>query len=112
LLQAKLPNIPYRSNQNPKICIVDPNRASNDIAGGSSNTQTIIKCFSEAYTALQKGMGLWQYEDQPRNGEAPELPPSSLLACIFAGNYSSFELQRQHLAHIHRKAYGPIEDRP
>lgn len=34
----------------------------------------------------------------------------SLLRCIIGGNYESFQLQRDHLAHLHEQIVGPIED--
>jgi non-canonical poly(A) RNA polymerase PAPD5/7 len=34
----------------------------------------------------------------------------SILGCILAGNYSSFEIQRKHLAHVHEKLVGPIQE--
>ncbi|KAE9377003.1 hypothetical protein N431DRAFT_401649 [Stipitochalara longipes BDJ] len=90
-------NIPYKN----KLAIIDPNRASNDIAGGSSNTDTILKCFSKSYDALQKRMGELQYSANRRK--------QSILGCIIGGNYTSFKLQREHLAHVHENLYGPVD---
>jgi len=90
-------NIPYRA----KLSIMDPNRAGNDIAGGSSNTETIIKCFSTCYDALQKRMGELQYSTNRQK--------QSILGCILGGNYTSFKLQREHLAHVHERLYGPVD---
>ncbi|TAQ86732.1 hypothetical protein B7494_g4939 [Chlorociboria aeruginascens] len=95
------------NNKNPsadKFSIIDPNRRENDIAGGSSNTPTIRKCFSNTYDLLQKRMGELQYSDSTKRRE------ESVLSCVLAGNYSSFDLQRQHLAHLYEKLFGQIDD--
>lgn len=75
--------------------IIDPNRSDNDISGGSSNTEGIRKCFSEAFNMLQQRSAELQ-RSKDRNNK-------SLLECIIGGNYRSFELQRAHLAHVHEK---------
>ncbi|RDW71763.1 hypothetical protein BP5796_07797 [Coleophoma crateriformis] len=93
----------YRNVNAVKFSIIDPNRSDNDIAGGSSNTATIIKTFSQAYDQLQARMGQLQYAKDPHC--------QSILEPILAGNYRSFELQRDHLAHIHDKLIGPVDDR-
>ncbi|KAM3086910.1 hypothetical protein ACMFMG_001030 [Clarireedia jacksonii] len=94
----------YRNLNQPKFSIIDPNRSDNDIAGGSSNTRAIQACFSAAYDALQKRMGELQYSDlEARRNQ-------SILGCILEGNYSSFKLQREHLAHLHETLIGPCED--
>jgi non-canonical poly(A) RNA polymerase PAPD5/7 len=83
-----------------RLSIIDPNNPSNDIAGGSSNTPAVLLSLSQAYKDLQSRMGGLQYATNRRN--------QSILGCILAGNYSSFDLQREHLAHVHEKIYGPI----
>ncbi|KAI9051262.1 hypothetical protein LZ554_005363 [Drepanopeziza brunnea f. sp. 'monogermtubi'] len=97
-LPKKRTNIPYNKRTPDKFCIIDPNRPDNDISGGSSNTSGIRKCFSEAYDALQHRMGELQRSENRKN--------QSLLDCIIGGNYKSFELQRAHLAHVHKQLYG------
>ncbi|ESZ92184.1 hypothetical protein SBOR_7441 [Sclerotinia borealis F-4128] len=94
----------YKDLSKPKFSIVDPNRADNDIAGGSSNTPAIQDCFSAAYSALQQSMNTLQ------NSDLKTRRNQSLLRCVIGGNYESFRLQREHLAHIHERLVGPIED--
>lgn len=91
----------YKGNID-KISIIDPNTPSNDISGGSSNTARILECFSNAYRDLQKRMGELQ--------ASPNRVKESILGCILGGNYSSFDLQRAHLAHVHEKLFGPIQE--
>jgi len=81
---------------------MDPNNPANDIAGGSSNTQTITKSFSEAFRALQARMA------EMRVANMAERANQSILGCIMAGNYSSFDLQRAHLRHLHEQLFGPV----
>lgn len=92
-------NVPYKGEKN-KFMIIDPNNSSNDIAGGSSNTKTIVKCFADAYKKLQQRMAELQHSPERRN--------QSILECILGGNYSSFKLQRDHLAHIHERLIGDV----
>ncbi len=74
-----------------KLSIIDPNNSENDIAGGSKNTPNILKAFSEAYRELQWRMAeLHATPIEQRRGE-------SILGAILAGNYSSFEIQRERL---------------
>lgn len=82
--------------------IIDPNNEQNDISGGSKNTATIRDCFSHSYEKLQDTMAKLQYSPTRRN--------QSILGCVLAGNYSSFELQREHLRHVHEKLIGPISE--
>ncbi|ATZ46118.1 hypothetical protein BCIN_01g07800 [Botrytis cinerea B05.10] len=94
----------YRDFDSPKFSIIDPNRSDNDISGGSKNTPAIQECFSAAYSALQQSMNTLQHADlKTRQNQ-------SLLRCIIGGNYESFQLQRDHLAHLHEQIVGPIED--
>jgi non-canonical poly(A) RNA polymerase PAPD5/7 len=78
-----------------KLSIVDPNNEANDIAGGSKNTPKILEEFSRAFRNLQNRMSelRWMPIDQRRG--------QSILGVILGGNYSSFDIQREHL----RKCY-------
>ena len=91
--------VPYK--QGIKLSIIDPNNPYNDIAGGSSNTAAILACFSECYDLLQKRMAELQMSTDKRN--------RSILCRILGGNYETFRLQREHLAHVHEKLYGPVK---
>ncbi|TVY89981.1 Poly(A) RNA polymerase protein [Lachnellula willkommii] len=93
--------VTYKGNTD-KISIIDPNTPSNDISGGSSNTSRILECFSNAYRDLQKRMGDLQV--------SPNRVKESILGCILGGNYRSFDLQRNHLAHVHEKLFGPVQE--
>jgi len=88
--------IVYKLNQDgPRFTIIDPNNSRNDIAGGSRNTHTIIRVFSEAFAALQQRMSaLQRLPMEQRRGQ-------SILGVILAGNYSSFDEQRRYLSHLH-----------
>ncbi|KAI9650082.1 hypothetical protein NHQ30_000095 [Ciborinia camelliae] len=102
--QSAARNVVYKDVHAQKFSILDPNKPDNDIAGGSSNTAGIQNCFSAAYSALQQSMNTLQHSDlESRRNQ-------SLLRCIIGGNYESFKLQRDHLAHLHEQLIGPIED--
>jgi non-canonical poly(A) RNA polymerase PAPD5/7 len=91
----------YRgNNQQSKFCIMDPNREDNDISGGSSNTPTIRRVFSDSYERLQKRMAELAYSSERQN--------QSILSVIIGGDYTSFKQQRDHLAHIHETLFGPV----
>lgn len=94
-------NVPYKRNNPYKFMIIDPNRSSNDISGGASNSGAIVNLFSECYKNLQSRLAHLQY--------SPERRCQSILGSIIGGNYSSFSLQREHLAHVHEHLYGPVD---
>ncbi|KAG0649659.1 Topoisomerase 1-related TRF4 [Hyphodiscus hymeniophilus] len=95
--------LPYNAKNIGRLSIIDPNNSSNDVSGGSSNTPTIVHCFSQTYRALQNRMS-------DLNSRVPAARrEESILGCILAGNYTSFRLQREHLAHVYEKLYGPVE---
>jgi non-canonical poly(A) RNA polymerase PAPD5/7 len=74
-----------------KLSIVDPNNDENDIAGGSKNTPKILEAFSRAFRDLQNRMSeLHSMPIDQRQGQ-------SILGVILGGNYSSFDIQREHL---------------
>lgn len=82
--------------------VIDPNQSSNDITGGAMNTPVILKEFSYAYKDLSNQMAdLSHSEDREY---------ASILSCILGGNYNSFKLQREHLAHVYENLYGPLEE--
>lgn len=94
-------NVSYRGDSG-KISILDPNRADNDIAGGSSNTTRILQSFGIAYQDLQHRMATITSKTERSN--------ESILEAIVSGDYSSFKLQREHLAHVHEVLLGPVEE--
>jgi non-canonical poly(A) RNA polymerase PAPD5/7 len=73
-----------------RLSIIDPNNTANDIAGGSSNTKTIMAVFSEAFDILRAQMNSIS-DVSARSIRA------SILEPILGGNYSSFDQQRGRL---------------
>lgn len=102
ILQAHA-NVPYNQHNTNKFCIIDPNRPENDISGGAKNSAAIRSLFSEGFQTLQNRMAELQY-----SAEA-DRRCQSILGPIIAGNYSSFRLQREHLAHMYERQVGPVD---
>ena len=73
-----------------------------DFLGGSRNTPTILKSWSDAFRDLQRQMANLRTLENRQN--------KSILGCILGGSYRTFELQRQHLRYIHEKLYGAVPD--
>ncbi|KFX94189.1 hypothetical protein V490_04486 [Pseudogymnoascus sp. VKM F-3557] len=89
----------YRAGNLDRFSIIDPNNSSNDISGGSHNTQAIRKAFSEAFDDLFHHMSDMSTKSiQERKGQ-------SILGVILGGNYTSFEVQRNHLERIWQKEH-------
>ncbi|KAI0169309.1 hypothetical protein GGR52DRAFT_554605 [Hypoxylon sp. FL1284] len=84
-------NIPYRNTD--RLSIIDPNNGENDIAGGSSNTATILRTFSAAHSLLQDRMV--KIANGALNGS-----DQTLLGPLFAGYYRSFVDQRQSMKRL------------
>lgn len=84
----------YRANSEAKFCIIDPNDECNDIAGGSKNTAAILQEFRGALVALNSRMG------ELRTMSFAERKGKSILGCIVGGDYSSFDIQRNHLERV------------
>ncbi|CZT15993.1 uncharacterized protein RCC_01833 [Ramularia collo-cygni] len=70
------------------LTIIDPNRADNDISGGSKQVESVFKCFRGALTLIQHRL------DAISKGESDD---RSILGCVLGGNYSSFIKQREIL---------------
>lgn len=103
-LQGSAPNQPYRHPQNlGRLTIQDPNNPNNDISGGSKNIGMIFFSFARAYDALQEKM----YE--LHHATFSERRGQSILGTILAGNYSSFELQRERSRRVHEGRWAPIQ---
>ncbi|KAG6017709.1 hypothetical protein E4U43_000310 [Claviceps pusilla] len=79
-----------------RLSIIDPNNPSNDISGGSSNTNAIMARFEDAYYALRDQMA--RVARDPSCG--------SILEPILRGDYSSFRQQREYLRHVHETTIG------
>lgn len=83
-----------------RLSIIDPNNPSNDISGGSSNTDLILQRFDDAYLAVRDRMR------DVADGQAC----GGLLDPILEGDYSSFRSQRDFLRLIHEKNIGPCDE--
>lgn len=70
------------------LTIIDPNRADNDISGGSKQVEKVFQCFRGALNMIQHRL------DAISKGESEE---NSILGCVLGGNYSSFINQREIL---------------
>ncbi|KAI0101950.1 hypothetical protein F4776DRAFT_649036 [Hypoxylon sp. NC0597] len=88
--KSQVSNIVYRNMD--RLSILDPNNPENDIAGGSANTETILRQFSEAYAILKSRMDTLAW-----GGDGTILEP------LFGGNYSIFQVQRDFLERLSRQ---------
>ncbi|KAI1816537.1 hypothetical protein GGS20DRAFT_213750 [Poronia punctata] len=106
--KAKATSLVYRNLD--RLSIIDPNNPENDISGGSSNYCAVQDCFSRAYDTLQQTMMLSAQGKQT----AANNPYNTLLGPLFAGRYSTFEVQRRWLEKIARENLPPppIVDAP
>ncbi len=96
-LQHQVTGFAYKNHN--RLSIIDPNNPANDIAGGSSNANTILTHFSNAHRELTERMAKLAH-DPKRGGQ-------SILEVIMAGNYSSFENQRNYLEHLSKEGHRP-----
>ncbi|KAF2086669.1 hypothetical protein K490DRAFT_74267 [Saccharata proteae CBS 121410] len=78
-----------------RLSIIDPNNNINDLSQGSRRIVLIQQCFSQAYDKLQKEMG------RLHRADLSERRNKSILSTIFAGDYSSFSVQRERLKNIY-----------
>ena len=76
-----------------RLTIIDPNRPTNDVSGGSHEIDAVLDCFKAAHGALQRRLS------QVQSGKDVE---DSILGCMWGGNYSSFTRQREKLSQLHR----------
>lgn len=97
-LQADVRGFTYRNLD--RLSIIDPNNPSNDISGGSANTPAIMARFAEAYDQLNKRM----------RAVGSDSVNGNILEVILAGDYSSFESQRNYLRWVHEQNIGPCHD--
>lgn len=96
--QADVHTLTYRNMD--RLSIIDPNNSTNDISGGSSNTETIFERFADAYAQLRDRMK--NVARKPEEG--------GILGVIMRGDYSSFRKQRGFLKHVHESIIGPCSD--
>ncbi|KAK4495688.1 hypothetical protein PRZ48_012956 [Zasmidium cellare] len=86
-----------------RLTIIDPNNPKNDISGGSRRVGEVFASFRKALAAIQGQM------NNIRLGKAES---SSILGCLLAGDYTSFEEQRAVLDRIDRADRPAAESRP
>lgn len=82
-----------------RLSIIDPNNPENDISGGSSNYYVVKDSFAKAYEMLQGAM----MRSSRETLTAPHDPKNTLLGPLFAGRYSTFEIQRTWLEKLAHK---------
>lgn len=92
--QTNARQILYRAGNLDRFSIIDPNNSTNDISGGSHNTCAIRKAFSQAFDDLFKRM------NELSTKSIPDRRNQSILDVVLGGDYSSFDIQRQHLDRI------------
>lgn len=97
--QSQVSDISYRNLD--RLSIIDPNNPSNDIAGGSSNYNLVKIHFRSAHALLHSRM------TELAQGPRPVEGYNTILAPIFAGDYSSFERQRNFLRHLDEELREP-----
>lgn len=97
--QHQVTEFAYKNHS--RLSIIDPNNPANDIAGGSSNTATILAHFAGAHQDLTRRMAELA-QDPNRSGK-------SILEVILGGNYSSFENQRNYLEALAKGDYRPSD---
>lgn len=103
VLQNEVSNLVYRNMD--RLSIIDPNNPANDISGGSSNFAVIRRHFKDAYEVIQGRM-----TELPVSSGNPKTQVhgySTILAPIFAGNYSSFKRQRDFLQALDEEMNAP-----
>ncbi|RYP64659.1 hypothetical protein DL771_008672 [Monosporascus sp. 5C6A] len=81
--KSQVSDVVYRNLD--RFSILDPNNSQNDIAGGSSNTSTIVRHFSEAHAVLRERMSTLAGQK------------GLLLGPLLEGRYSNFTIQRDYL---------------
>ncbi|KAI1503455.1 hypothetical protein F5X99DRAFT_375287 [Biscogniauxia marginata] len=93
--KSEVSTLSYRNMD--RLSIIDPNNPDNDIAGGSSNTETIFSHFSKAYSTLRNRMAKLAKEGTPINSNSSD---RTILGPLFAGKYSNFQVQRDYLKRL------------
>ncbi|KAF2857564.1 Nucleotidyltransferase [Piedraia hortae CBS 480.64] len=93
----KLESPDHPPGQNPgRLSIIDPNNRFNDISGGSRRINDVLNCFREAVMTLR---------DRLHKIAVGEADRGSILGCIFGGDYSSYQAQRDRSYRLHQGNY-------
>lgn len=87
----------YNPDKPNRLAIVDPNKADNNVSGGTAEIDLVIGCFSQAYKDLSAQMTEWE-----RSG----LTSKSLLVDLLGGDYEAYGLQRERLRRIYVNGKG------
>ncbi|KAI0133453.1 hypothetical protein BJ170DRAFT_678402 [Xylariales sp. AK1849] len=95
-------NVVYRNWD--RLSIIDPNNPENDISGGSSNFHLVCQNFKLAYMTLKQRMHELATSESKIHGY------NTILAPLFAGNYSSFREQRDYMRKLADKGVPELED--
>ena len=92
LLQVSYRQYLSRQEEPDRLTIIDPNRPSNNISGGTKNIKLIFRCFSKAYERLQAALS-----------QTPTLQTEShsILATILGTDFEQYEQQRDVLYELH-----------
>ena len=85
----------YQENRNDRLAIIDPNKPSNDISGGSRNVSLIFDRFSRAHEELLDALR--------------STTRISLLDWMLGGNYENFDWQRNHLRDLYQRRWGNLK---
>ncbi|EMC93008.1 hypothetical protein BAUCODRAFT_49110, partial [Baudoinia panamericana UAMH 10762] len=81
---------PMPKQNGQRLTVVDPNNSQNDISGGSREIESVLDCFRQAYALLENRL------EDVEEGEDHR----SILECVWGGNYTSFEAQREKLGKL------------
>lgn len=74
--------------------IIDPNRADNNISGGTSSIATIFALFAQSHATLQESLDSFAERGLKDS-------KFSFLEKLIGGNFSAYDEQRQRLRHLH-----------
>lgn len=86
----------YNNDKENRLSIVDPNKADNNISGGTAEIDLVFKCFSQAYKDLQARMN---ERDNSRSTS------KSLLTDLLGGDFEAYSRQRERLRTIYRERF-------
>ncbi|KAF7509583.1 hypothetical protein GJ744_007621 [Endocarpon pusillum] len=82
----------YNSDKPNRLAIVDPNKADNNISGGTAEIDLIFRCFSNAYSQLSARMA--ERQDAGTTSK-------SLLVDLLGGDFEAYGQQRERLRRIY-----------
>ncbi|RVX67258.1 hypothetical protein B0A52_09295 [Exophiala mesophila] len=84
-------NFGHFNDKTSRLTIIDPNRADNNISGGTHRIAEIQECFRAAHQALQDRLETFHSKAEP----------GSFLECLVGGDFSHYESQRQLLHELY-----------